>query len=270
MPVFFFAVAVADTVVDWQVVLVFFILHLLLYPASNGYNSYFDKDEQSIGGLKTPPKVTKDLYGVSIVMDGLAFLAGLVIHWKFSVMLLIYGLVSKSYSHPSIRLKSKPILGWLVVGAFQGYFTLLMTVYGVGSGGWQELLSWKCQLAGLLSSALLLGSYPMTQVYQHDEDAKRGDMTISLRLGVLGTFHFTGIFFFLSSLGFVYYFITEYSLREAIIFQVMLTPVIAYFGYWYFLSRKSLLAVNHTRTMRLNFISSLMLNSFFLLLIYMK
>lgn len=36
----------------------------------------------------------------------------------------------------------------------------------------------KVILVGLLSSALLLGSYPMTQIYQHEEDTKRGDKTI--------------------------------------------------------------------------------------------
>ena len=34
--------------------LIFVILHILVYPASNGYNSYMDRDEGSIGGLKNP------------------------------------------------------------------------------------------------------------------------------------------------------------------------------------------------------------------------
>jgi hypothetical protein len=33
---------------------IFIILHLLVYPASNGYNSYMDRDETPIGGLKNP------------------------------------------------------------------------------------------------------------------------------------------------------------------------------------------------------------------------
>jgi len=95
----------------------------MLYPASNGYNSYFDKDEKSIGGLKNPPPVNTSLYYFSILLD----IAAIVIaFWKisllFSIMLLIYGLISKAYSHPSVRLKKYPILGWLTVGIFQGSF----------------------------------------------------------------------------------------------------------------------------------------------------
>ncbi|MEJ7660328.1 MAG: UbiA family prenyltransferase [Hymenobacter sp.] len=35
---------------------VFVVLHLLAYPASNGCNSYYDKDEDSIGGRKPRPR----------------------------------------------------------------------------------------------------------------------------------------------------------------------------------------------------------------------
>ena len=63
LPVFLFAAAIVD-VFDWgNFWMLFFILHFLVYPASNGYNSYFDKDEESIGGLKNPPKVSKELSG---------------------------------------------------------------------------------------------------------------------------------------------------------------------------------------------------------------
>jgi 1,4-dihydroxy-2-naphthoate octaprenyltransferase len=45
----------------------------------------------------------------------------------------------------------------------------------------------------LLSTCLLLGSYPMTQIYQHEEDARRGDKTFSLLLGIKETFIFTAV-----------------------------------------------------------------------------
>lgn len=55
-----------------------FILHVLIYPASNAYNSYFDKDEGSIGGLKNPPKVDKKLWQVANVFDVLGILLSLI------------------------------------------------------------------------------------------------------------------------------------------------------------------------------------------------
>ena len=106
MPVFLFSLAVSpnnsmfDTVI-WT----FIIVHLLLYPASNGYNSYFDKDEKSIGGLKNPPPVNRGLYHLALLFDALAVgLGWWKISFTFAIMLLIYGLVSKAYSHPAIRL----------------------------------------------------------------------------------------------------------------------------------------------------------------------
>ena len=32
----------------------FLVFHFLLYPASNGFNSYFDRDEGPIGGSRDP------------------------------------------------------------------------------------------------------------------------------------------------------------------------------------------------------------------------
>lgn len=264
LPVFVFGVAIAQPE-DWiRTALVFFILHFLLYPASNGYNSYFDQDEGSIGGLEHPPEATKNLYHWSLILDLLALGLGLLIDWRFSSLLLIYGLVSKAYSHPLIRLKKRPILGWLAVGIFQGYFTFLMTVYGVST--FQiDLLDWQWQLPALLSSILLLGSYPMTQIYQHKEDEERGDITISLKLGILGTFYFTGAFFFISTLGFIYYFKETYSSQTGLLFIVLMLPVVGYFFYWFLKVRKDANKADFRHTMRLNLVSALMLNLFFLI-----
>src|SRR5262249_24076102 len=132
LPVYLFAVCISPNVSGENLLWSFVIIHLLLYPASNGYNSYFDKDEKSIGGLKNPPPVKKDLYYTSLIMDGAAIVLALVfVSKEFAVMLLIYGLASKAYSHPSIRLKKYAIAGWLTVVFFQGIFTFAMSYIGI-------------------------------------------------------------------------------------------------------------------------------------------
>ena len=105
LPVYLFALSISNTPAWQNGLFVFFIVHFLLYPASNGYNSYFDKDKKSIGGLRNPPAVTKDLYNVSIILDIVAITFGLVINKWFALMLFIYGMISKAYSHPSVRIK---------------------------------------------------------------------------------------------------------------------------------------------------------------------
>jgi 1,4-dihydroxy-2-naphthoate octaprenyltransferase len=110
-----------------------------------------------------------------------------------------------------------------------------------------------------------MGSYPMTQVYQHKEDSERGDITISLKLGILGTFHFTAIAFFISNFGFLAYYYLYHSMTHVIAFQLFLIPVLFYFSIWYLKVRKNFALADFEHTMRLNLISSLMLNIYFLL-----
>lgn len=264
LPVFLFAVALSPNLILSRLTWIFIILHVLIYPASNGYNSYFDKDEGSIGGLKRPPPVTKGLYRMALLLDTVAIILALIkVSVDFAAMIFIYGLVSKAYSHPSTRLKKYPILGWLVTGFFQGFFTFFACYMGLNKidvvSSWQPHIYFPA----LLASAMLWANYPMTQVYQHDEDARHGDRTLSLLLGVRGTFLFAAIFFALAASGFAAYFYACYGPRQVGGFLMGLSPVVLYFVYW--LSR----IWNHPEradfrhTMLLNFISATCLIAFF-------
>ncbi len=265
MPVYLFALAISPNFGESRLLWSFVIVHLLLYPASNAYNSYFDKDEGSIGGLKNPPPVSKGLYYTSLLFDLLAIVLGFVkISLLFAMMLLIYGLVSKAYSHPAIRLKKYAIGGWIVIGLFQGLFTFLMCYVGINGFGLENLLQAKVLIPGLLTSVMLWGNYPMTQVYQHEEDAKHGDTTMSMMLGIRGTFVFVQVVFGLASLGFVLFFKEFYTLELGYHFLIALAPVVIYFMFWFYLVWKDETKANFSFTMWLNFISSLCLNGFFI------
>ena len=266
LPVFLFAFAISESFEWIDFVLVAIALHLFLYPASNGYNSYFDKDEQSIGGLEHPPEVKIELYTYALIFDGAALVLGYFISWQFVAMLFIYGLASKAYSHPSVRLKKLPFVGWLIAGYFQGYFTFLMAYIGINHCDISDTFIAEIQFPALLSSILLWGSYPMTQIYQHDEDRRRGDFTISLKLGVLGTFHFTAVVFSAATAGFVFFFYQYFSLEAALVYMACMGPILFFFGKWYIKARKDITTVNFKNAMSLNFVSALMLNIFFLIL----
>lgn len=264
MPVYIFALGISPNFTESRLLWSFVIIHLFLYPASNGFNSYFDKDEKSIGGLKNPPPVNKGLYYLSLLFDGVALVLGFIkISLLFAVMLLVYGLVSKAYSHPSIRLKKFPIGGWLTVGIFQGFFTFLMCYVGINDFGIENVMNARILIPATLSSIILLGTYPMTQVYQHEEDAKRGDRTISLMLGIRGTFLFVLIIFTLAAAGYVWYFYSFYELRFGIMFLISLSPVVIFFLVWFFIVLKNPAKANFSNTMWLNFLSALCLNGFF-------
>lgn len=265
LPVFLFAVAISPNINEPGLLWVFIILHLFLYPASNGFNSYFDKDEKSIGGLKNPPQVNKGLYYLSLLFDVIALVLGyFIINPLFALMLFVYGMVSKAYSHPLVRLKKYPIMGWLAAGVFQGAFTFLMCYVGLNDFSLQACFKIHVIVPAVLTSIMLWANYPMTQVYQHEEDLKRGDHTLSVRLGILGTFYFTAGVFLLASILFTLYFVKFYEVKYAIAFFVALAPVLAYFFFWFFKVRKNRASANYGYTMGLNFISATCLNIFFI------
>src|SRR5436190_17353250 len=134
LPVYLFSLSISPNLNEPRLIWSFFIIHFLLYPASNGYNSYFDKDEKSIGGLKNPPPVKIGLYYLALLLDGSAIIIGYIkINLTFAAMLLIYGLVSKAYSHPSIRIKKHAVTGWIITGLFQGLFTFVMCYIGINN-----------------------------------------------------------------------------------------------------------------------------------------
>lgn len=267
MPVYMFALCVSPNVSTQSLFWSFVIIHLFLYPASNGYNSYFDKDEKSIGGLKNPPKVKIDLYYTSLVFDAAAIVLALIfVSKEFAVMLFVYGVASKAYSHPSVRLKKFPVAGWLTVVFFQGLFTFAMSYIGINRFPLESVLQSSVLFPGLLTSLMLFGTYPMTQVYQHDEDLKRGDKTMSLMLGIRGTFIFAMIFFGFATFGFVYFFVKTFSGLYALLFLVTQSPVVLYFFFWLNAVWNNSKNADYKSTMRLNFLSSLCMNAFFIYL----
>ena len=265
MPVYFFALGVSPNFSGSRLFWSFIIIHLLLYPASNGYNSYFDKDEKSIGGLKNPPPVNRGLYYISLILDCGAVVLGFIkIGALFAIMLFIYGLISKAYSHPSIRIKKYPIGGWITVFVFQGFFSLLMCYVGINDFGLNALGASRVIIPAMLSSILIGASYPLTQIYQHDEDKKHGDKTMSLLLGIRGTFWFALVAFLFATPGYFLFFSSFYSLRYAFVFLMALSPVVIFFLYWFYSVWLDESKANFTNTMRLNFISAICLNIFFI------
>jgi 4-hydroxybenzoate polyprenyltransferase len=267
LPIFLFTLCVSPNFNGPQILWVFLIVHLLLYPASNGYNSYFDKDEKSIGGLRNPPPTKKGLYYLSILLDLAAVVLG---YWKinltFAIMLLIYGLVSKAYSHPAIRLKKYAFISLIITGLFQGFFTVLMCYVGLNKYGIENALQLKVIVPGILASFMLWANYPMTQIYQHEEDGKRGDITASIKFGIRGTFYFAAIMFAFAVLGFILYFEQTFGLRFVWVFMLSTTPILIYFLYWLGLVIKNPLKADYQHTMWLNYISGTCLNIFFVYL----
>jgi 1,4-dihydroxy-2-naphthoate octaprenyltransferase len=267
MPVFLFALS-QTAVIHWQhAILVFIILHLFIYPASNGYNSYQDKDEASIGGLKHPPQVTKNLFYVTLFFDVTGMLLSLCISIYFTGCVLMYILVSRAYSYRKLRLKKYALIGFLTVFLFQGAFTYFMTAVGAGSNEPENLFSTGNVLCMAVSSLFIGSVYPLTQIYQHEADKKDGVTTISYKLGYSGTFIFSACMFAIATALLFYYFDRKHQLTALILFFILMLPVIVRLLSWFMHVKKNAGAADFENTMRMNLLASSCMNIYFLILI---
>ena len=266
-PVFFFALSESNEIHKGQAIAGFLLMHFLLFPASNAYNSYYDKDEGSIGLIESPPPTSRTLLLTALGMDLAAILLSLVLKLGsfFTIYLILYGLVSKAYSHPAIRLKKYPLVSLLTVSVFQGFYTFLAS-YQLVSGAAPDILWSKVFVPAVLSGLNLLAIYPLTQIYQHEEDKIHGDLTYSRLVGIRGTFLHAAITFLVSFASFGYWYSSTGRVERWFLFGAFMIPVIIYFLYWWKKTLHNELAANYTNTMRMSALASVFLNIFFIIL----
>ena len=116
MPIFLFALSESSHNLWGQsfypttarIVFTFIILHLLVYPASNVFNSYYDRDTQSLGGIKNPPPINTKMLLLANLFDLLALALSFYLHINFFFLVLIYIIASRLYSYRKNQIKKIP------------------------------------------------------------------------------------------------------------------------------------------------------------------
>ena len=263
MPVYWFALSQADKI-NWRdAVSVFLILHLLVYPASNGYNSYMDRDTGSIGGIKNPLQPTKQLFYVTIFMDVTAIAISFLITPVFALGILLYIIASRAYSWRGIRLKKYPVTGYFTVIIFQGAVTFFLVYHGSESNHTTHV-----PVIAMIAASLLVGGfYPLTQIYQHEDDLRDGVQTISYKLGYKGTFIFTGIIYAMAFTMLAVQFFSNLEWYRFLLLQIFMLPVLVYYFAWFNKVVKNTNEANFTNTMRMNVLASICTNTGFITLL---
>ena len=266
MPVYFFALTQLVNINWTRAILIFIILHVLIYPSSNGYNSYMDRDNTPIGGLKNPLQPTSQLFYATIIMDVLAFGLSFIISPWFALGTLIYITGSRMYSYRGIRLKKYPLLGYLTVITFQGGLVFWMVYHGS-----HEFLKTGMPLAPMIAASLLIGGfYPLTQIYQHKQDIEDGVKTISYKLGYKKTFLFCSFIYAIAMLVVGYVFFSSLMFREFFVLLIFFLPILVYFLWWASKVWKSEKAADFINTMRMNFLASTCTNAAFITVLIMN
>lgn len=263
MPIYWFALSQTPNLNNGHAALIFFILHFLLYPASNGYNSYMDRDTKSIGGLERPLQPTKELFYVSLVLDGMAIIAGILISKLFVLCTVAFIVASRAYSYRGIRLKKYPVTGYITAIFFQGAVVYFMVYHGSSTTHTTDV-----PIAAMAISSLLVGSfYPLTQVYQHEQDRADGVKSISIMLGYKATFIFSGIVFLFTLAVAAGYFALNLELDGFLVILICTVPAMFYFVNWYLKVRKNVSAANFKNSLLMNIIGASCINLAFIILI---
>ena len=262
-PLYFFALSQVPQINWWKAALIFIILHFLIYPASNGYNSYMDRDTESIGGIEVPPPPSRQLYLFTIVLDTVAILLSVLIHPLFPLFMLLYIGASKAYSYRGIRLKKFPIIGYLTVIIFQGALTFELVYFGSNADN-TFFIPWQ----GMVICALLIGGfYPLTQIYQHKQDLDDGIATLSYKLGYTGTFVFCAVIYGLAWLFMAQFFISKGEENKLLVISIFFVPIIVYFIQWYLQVKKNTAAASFKNTMKMNWLAAICTNVAFVILL---
>ena len=247
MPVFWFALSNTEEFDMITAFLVFVVLHVFMFPASYGFNAIYDRDEKSVGGLETPPPVGSELFQLVMFFDIAAIILGLIVSGQFALMVLTYTIVSKAFSFDKTRLKKFPLLSTLVVAAFQGAFVYFMVLVAL-----KQNID-NLQFAyGMVAMLLIAAMFPLLQVYQHDQDQARGDMTLSLWLGKRGTFIFSAV---LKAIGLALLFVLYANHKDAfmsITSMLCILPMLYFFAKWMYLSFKDEEHIHFKNSMKMN------------------
>jgi lycopene elongase/hydratase (dihydrobisanhydrobacterioruberin-forming) len=156
-----------------------FAFVILLNGGTLAINSAYDNDEGDVGYLDLPPPPPPHLFafGISLMVAGL-LISLLALPSAFTLVYATCFLMSLLYSVPPFRWKAVAGLDLLINAAGFGSLTALAgwTLSRVPVPGWA--------LAIVLGFAPLFAAlYPLTQLYQMEEDRARGDRTLALAIG---------------------------------------------------------------------------------------
>ena len=142
-------------------------------------NSVFDKDEGDIGYLRAPPAPPRHLLAFSLGLLAAGQVLAFRLPADYRIVYAVCLAMSLAYSVPPLRFKAVAGVDWVINMWGFGTFT---PYAGWAATGRPLDLTHGLVLLGFCP--LFASLYPLTQIYQFEEDRRRGDRTLALILGM--------------------------------------------------------------------------------------
>jgi len=159
---------------------------ILLFGTATVYNSWHDKDEGPIGGLKNPPPMQPWMRKVALWMQFggllLAHYAGIEFTYLYLASMVFFWL----YSTKRARWKGHPIKSLIAIGVSTGTNSFWMGYFAAGGDAFTP----EIILVGIGTALVFLSLYPVSQIYQMRSDSNRGDRTFAIEFGIKGVKRF--------------------------------------------------------------------------------
>lgn len=180
--------------------------HLGLYSGATAYNSYWDKDEGPIGGIHKPPPMKPWMWGASwlwmisplpiIFIDYTSGSLSVATFILYGTSLFLFW----AYSSPILRWKGHPYLSVFVIAISTGTNGFLMGYLAAGGDlgasnyfgaainieATNYLVSVLPYIGASGVALILISLYPISQLFQMEEDQRRNDRTLAMHIGLNG------------------------------------------------------------------------------------
>lgn len=260
-PVFLWGWLASGGGLSRQMLVAFVAFHIFLYSGATAFNSYYDHDTGPVGGLEHPPSVSPALLPFSLVIQTIGWALAATVNTTFFLAYAAFVVLSVAYSHPRVRLKAHTVASVIVVGLGQGALAFL-AAWAAARGEIGSALRVDGLLAAATAVLLILALYPLTQVYQIEEDRTRGDRGMAVAWGARRCFAFALACTMLGGLTMLVWLVRRFGWQDALVVGAGLAVQLVAIGWLAGQFEPQSVIATYRRVMRLNACSATALSAY--------